>query len=616
MIATEVKRRGKSPSSEQASAFLTFADLEDQRVVVIHTGEQANRDAGARATLQRAHNEALVADNPIDPEVEPEQTLYVKPAQLDEGGRLHKMTDRDATKRVIVHQFGNLPPEKAKRLIVALREQAPRTEIYLGKQGQNAEPWQLVDVIALEQELAPTSSPRKKEGPAPMIDKMSASQRAELLTEQLGNVAINIESERVYHYSGSLWEPLADIELRRQMAAIFTEHDVTFSDKGITSAVATMKLMIPTLGQPSPALIGFANGVYDMEAHHFRPHSPADCLLNHNGIHYGDPLPGESLMRHAPNFTKWLSHAAGNDYAKVDRILAALYMVLANRYDWQMFLEVTGEGGSGKSVMANLCGLLVGGENVGSSSMKRLESDFGLESVWDKRLIVLPDQPSYVGDGATLKAITGGDEVPVNPKGKKAFNAVVRAVVMATNNEPMVMTERNGGIARRRVIFPFNNVVADADRDENLGEKIATELPVIIRHLLAQFANPELARRLLLEQRDSPEALAVKQEADPVTAMCALLEFLDEIEGMMVGGGNINVPDPRRYLYHFYQEFLKDEGREKALHRVAFGRAMRNGAKAHGKEYKTRKSNGESVSNVKLREEAIHILPRVRKTDD
>jgi putative DNA primase/helicase len=32
-------------------------------------------------------------------------------------------------------------------------------------------------------------------------------------------------------------------------------------------------------------------------------------------------------------------------------ILAALFMVLANRYDWQLFLEVTGPGGSGKSIL-------------------------------------------------------------------------------------------------------------------------------------------------------------------------------------------------------------------------------------------------------------------------
>lgn len=30
------------------------------------------------------------------------------------------------------------------------------------------------------------------------------------------------------------------------------------------------------------------------------------------------------------------------------RICAALYMIMANRYDWQMFIEATGDGGSGK----------------------------------------------------------------------------------------------------------------------------------------------------------------------------------------------------------------------------------------------------------------------------
>jgi putative DNA primase/helicase len=152
--------QGTAGSSHQNSppsrggAFLKFADLDDLQVVVIHTGEQASRDAGIRTTLQRAHNEAVATDNPIDPEVEPEQALYVGPAQLDEGARLYKMADRDATKRVIVHLFGNLAPEKAKRLIVALRMQAPKAELYRGNQGQNAEPWQLVDVVDFEQTLA------------------------------------------------------------------------------------------------------------------------------------------------------------------------------------------------------------------------------------------------------------------------------------------------------------------------------------------------------------------------------------------------------------------------------------------------------------------------------
>ncbi|MFM4939569.1 DUF927 domain-containing protein [Aeromonas enteropelogenes] len=146
-------------TEHKANSLLKFSDLDDLQVVVIHTGEQASRDAGIRATLQRAHNEAVVADNPIDPEMEPEQTLYVGPAQLEEGARLYKMADRDATKRVIIHQFGCLPPEKAKRLIAALRKQAPCAELYQGHQEQNAKPWQLVDVVDFEQSLVADKPP-------------------------------------------------------------------------------------------------------------------------------------------------------------------------------------------------------------------------------------------------------------------------------------------------------------------------------------------------------------------------------------------------------------------------------------------------------------------------
>jgi len=37
-----------------------------------------------------------------------------------------------------------------------------------------------------------------------------------------------------------------------------------------------------------------------------------------------------------------------------------LFVVLANRYDWQLFLGVTGPGGSGKSILAEIATMLAG----------------------------------------------------------------------------------------------------------------------------------------------------------------------------------------------------------------------------------------------------------------
>ena len=459
--------------------------------------------------------------------------------------------------------------------------------------------------------LRPQTQAEAAQSATLMIDKMSASQRAALLVERLGEVAINDESERVYRYNGSLWEQLSDTELRRQMAVIFTEHGAPFSDKGIAAAVSTMKLIIPLMGQPSPTLIGFANGVYDMTTRRFRPHSPADGLLNHNGICYSEPQPGETAEHSAPHFTKWLRHAADSDSTKMDRIRAALFMVLANRHDWQLFLEVTGEGGSGKSVFAHIATLLAGGpRNTGSGNMAALDNARGRAQFVDKRLILLPDQPKYIGDGSGIKAITGGDLVEIDGKYEKQFSAVIRAVVLATNNEPMVITERYGGVSRRRVIFTFDRVVAEADKDPAIGDKIAAELPVMIRHLLTQFAEPEQARRLLLEQRSSADALTIKRATDPVIDLCAALTFLDGPSGLYMGGNSSVKREPRRYLYHLYLAYMDYHGLGRPLSVQKFSHAVKSAAKEYGMEYRTRKVKGYTQTNAEPTDSAGVFMPQ------
>lgn len=136
------------------SSFIKFADLKRHDVVVIHTGEQVARGAEHRKVWQRAHNLAIEADNPIDAEPEPEEALSVYPRQLDKPVKLWPMADKDTTNKIIVHQMGPLAPEKAKRLVIELMMQAPNAVIYRGIQGQNAEPWQLVDIVKLEQCIA------------------------------------------------------------------------------------------------------------------------------------------------------------------------------------------------------------------------------------------------------------------------------------------------------------------------------------------------------------------------------------------------------------------------------------------------------------------------------
>lgn len=455
----------------------------------------------------------------------------------------------------------------------------------------------------------PKRSRLKNNQNQPLAD-LADNEKAALLAERYEGVAVHPESEAFYIYKGGIWEGISALELGREMGRIYSENRTNFTKTKINNVVDALKIVAPVIGEPCKNAIAFSNGVLDIETRLFTPHKPDNWLLNHNGIEYTPAQPEENLSGHAPNFHHWLDHAANQDPHKMKRIFAALYMVLANRYDWQLFLEITGEGGSGKSVFTQIATLLAGAHNTASGNMAALDTARGRAQFVNKSMITLPDQPKYTGEGTGIKAITGGDAVEIDPKHEHQYTAVLRAVVIATNNTPMIFTERAGGVARRRVIFQFNNKVKEEDKDPLLAEKIADEIPVIVRRLLATFSNPEEAKRLLIEQRGSNEALEVKRASNPVLDLCAALAFLGEPRGLEMGGGRKAEEErqPRKYLYHLYLSFMEYQGLGRPLSVTEFGKAIKEAAKEYKSEYLTRTIKGRRQTNVQLTDDAEEFL--------
>ncbi|MDK9605513.1 DNA primase family protein [Lelliottia wanjuensis] len=465
---------------------------------------------------------------------------------------------------------------------------------------------------------APVSLPAEQarnEPASPALNQMGPSQRGSVLATHYNNdLAIDGESDVVHHYNGVVWVPVHDKELQRTMAGIFSRADIAFSQASVRNAVDTMKLSLPQMGSAARHLIGFRNGVFDSRAGAFRQHDKKDWLLIASEVNFSQAVEGEALASHAPNFWSWLQHATSGDERKRDRLLAALFMVLANRYDWQLFLEVTGPGGSGKSVMAEICTMLAGNGNTVSANMAALENPRERALIVGYSLIILPDMTRYAGDGAGIKAITGGDRVSIDPKHKAPYSVRIPAVVLAVNNTAMTFSDRSGGISRRRVIFNFSEVVSEEQRDPMLVEKIEAELPVIIRHLLTRFADQNAAKSLLAEQRKSEEALAIKREGDSLVDFCGYLMALVECEGMIVGNAEIAPFSPRRYLYHSYLSYMAAHGLGKPVSLMRFGLDMPGSMAEYGKEYKRKQrtkgpDKGRTISNVLLDESAEAWLP-------
>ncbi|HAX5524212.1 TPA: DNA primase [Escherichia coli O157] len=522
--------------------------------------------------------------------------VWLGPNQLAELDALKIVPD--GKKRVRLYQAGELDLVETKKIGQKLAAADIQDANFYpeGMHVQKCENWRRYLNAERENIAAGLTMPEQKNT---QLAQMADSERAQMLAGRFDGVCVHPESEIVHVWRGGVWCPVSTMELSREMVAIYSEHRATFSKRVINNAVEALKVIAEPMGEPTGDLLPFANGALDLKTGEFSPHTPENWITTHNGIEYTQPAPGENIRDNAPNFHKWLEHAAGKDPRKMMRICAALYMIMANRYDWQMFIEATGDGGSGKSTFTHIASLLAGKQNTVSAEMTSLDDAGGRAQVVGSRLIVLADQPKYTGEGTGIKKITGGDPVEINPKYEKRFTAVIRAVVLATNNNPMIFTERAGGVARRRVIFRFDNIVSEAEKDRELPEKIAAEIPVIIRRLLANFADPEKARALLIEQRDGDEALAIKQQTDPVIEFCQFLNFLEEARGLMMGGGGDSVKyTTRNSLYRVYLAFMAYAGRSKPLNVNDFGKAMKPAAKVYGHEYVTRKVKGVTQTNA------------------
>ncbi|HBO5862318.1 TPA: DNA primase [Escherichia coli] len=581
-----------APNVKQQSRGIKHKETE----VIIFAGS----DAWSHAKQWQEHDARMAGDN--------EPPVWLGEQQLSELDKLQIVPE--GRKSVRIFRAGYLAPVMIKAIGQKLAAAGVQDANFYpdGMHGQKVENWR--EYLARERQNLSDGLvielPVKQKA---QLSQMADSERAQLLADRFDGVCVHPESEIVHVWRGGVWCPVSTMELSREMVAIYSEHRATFSKRVINNAVEALKVIAEPMGEPSGDLLPFANGALDLKTGEFSPHTPENWITTHNGIEYTPPAPGENIRDNAPNFHKWLEHAARKDPRKMMRICAALYMIMANRYDWQMFIEATGDGGSGKSTFTHIASLLAGKQNTVSAEMTSLDDAGGRAQVVGSRLIVLADQPKYTGEGTGIKKITGGDPVEINPKYEKRFTAVIRAVVLATNNNPMIFTERAGGVARRRVIFRFDNIVSEAEKDRELPEKIAAEIPVIIRRLLANFTDPEKARALLLEQRDGDEALAIKQQTDPVIEFCQFLNFLEEARGLMMGGGGDSVKyTTRNSLYRVYLAFMAYAGRSKPLNVNDFGKAMKPAAKVYGHEYITRKVKGVTQTNAITTDECDAFL--------
>ncbi|TCK01681.1 putative DNA primase/helicase [Volucribacter psittacicida] len=351
-------------------------------------------------------------------------------------------------------------------------------------------------------------------------------------------LAYNALNNRIYRYNGKAWESMNDTEILRLITAFFRHYDAKYSLEKVKGVRDCLTLDLPLMGIAKPNLLAFNNGILDKNSLELMPFDPDYWLIGFNPCDYcQDCLP-------TPNFDKWLTFISYGKDERRQAFLAALYMILFNRTEWQLTLELIGEAGGGKSVFIEVAKLLSGNGNHEGITLKELDNPVSRSKVLDKTFLYSSDEGRYIGDSSTFKKLSSGEPLDFNPKYKDPFSQSVNAIFAICSNSLPIYKNDGGGMDRRRVIFPFDKAVPEQDRDYQLVSKLKGELSGIIQKIISAFPTPDIALKALFIQKNSAEVLALKRDNDH------LLDFVQEFdllpmpsrEGLIMGS-LLHVPD-------------------------------------------------------------------------
>ncbi|MDY6216352.1 DUF5906 domain-containing protein [Actinobacillus porcinus] len=363
---------------------------------------------------------------------------------------------------------------------------------------------------------------------------------------------VEVSTAIPYVYDGSKWEEKQDFQLKRDFAQFLDEIEYNYSADKLAKLVSLLYVRLPELPPTPKELNGFINGAINKTTGELLPLSEDLCLRKIELIEL-------DLTGNTPYFDDWLAFVTADDEAKKQAILAGLYMVLTNRHEWMLFVECSGVGGGGKSVLGHIATHLNGNANTAFIDIDTFENDSnGRSMAVGKTLIYSADQRQFKGTAEELKKLTGGEMVEVKTLYKNKTNEKIDAIFMMTTNHPLMFIDKNGGIGRRRVIIPFDRVIPQSKKDADFNNKVKREIYGITKKLLVRFTKAEEARTILEDYRKNNESLGVKMRGSHVLEFAQYFTLTDTlIHGMKVGGatGTSTMQDYQEKLYKAYLAF-------------------------------------------------------------
>ena len=311
------------------------------------------------------------------------------------------------------------------------------------------------------------------------------------------------------------------------------------------------------------------NGVYDLENKILLKFNPKFFVTQKIKVDYNQ----KSKMEYLP---AWLLDLLSNKQDLYDTMQEFFGYCLYRGYPLQKFLLIYGGGRNGKGVFLDVLKHFIGQNNISSVEIKDFENRFMPAELYKKLVNIAGDiSDTKIKDVGIIKALTGGDLIKAEKKGKDPFYFVNHAKpIFSCNNLPR-FNDDSVGMLRRFLLIPFEK--------EYIEGKNAVNKEQLIKHLttkkeLSGVLNWALEglHRLLENNRFSNkstvEFIRDKYEMEKNSVYLFLNNHVEVL-------GYVNESDkeliPTTILYAYYIQYCDNNNVKLIKNKIAFGRMVK-----------------------------------------
>jgi putative DNA primase/helicase len=410
------------------------------------------------------------------------------------------------------------------------------------------------------------ASPHKPKNQLPSQNEL-ALEIAEKYRERM---AWNSPVQAWYQFQeeSGIWDEITPETVRRLVATHIQTLSVgpVFSASHVNGTIVLLKAYLEvTQWDEQPGLIPLQDGVLEIATMKLLPHSPGYRLLWQLPYKWADRSAGCGPIQ------AWINEATQGNGQLIQLLRAYLKAVVTGRADLQRFLELIGNGGSGKGTYTRLAQALVGHNNTAVTTLEQLEKNrFETAAIYGKKLLLITDSDKYGGEVSTLKAITGGDPIRYEKKNVqqcKAFTPTCMVIISA--NEPPQSTDYTSGLKRRRLTVPFKLQVEPSKR-RDLDAEFKPYLPGLLEWVLTL---PDEEMKSLIVNTSESVFSARNWEIEMLLDTNPIAQWFDHSVVLVSGEKTyvgLKTQNSEHYLYASYCEYMEGSGqRSCALNRFS-----------------------------------------------